>query len=161
MDHISINKSVWKSRRSSTWKFICPLCRADRRVPFRGKPGAWHFFQVGLTSIVLALMLSPWLKWKGIVCFLPLWIIFETVYRLKVRAVLNCPHCGFDPYLFLTDSQKARQELDTYWKNKIAEKGITLPNSADTKSTNPLVQDPKKSQLSPSALPGRPPKFDV
>ena len=31
----------------------------------------------------------------GVVAFLPFWTVFETIYRMKVRTLLGCPHCGF------------------------------------------------------------------
>ena len=42
--------------------------------------------------------------------------------------MLACPHCGFDPYLYLADVKLARQEIEEHWKRKFAEHGIPFPS---------------------------------
>lgn len=140
-------KSIWKKRSGHVWSFICPMCKAGRKVPFRSRPGAIHFFQIGLTSVIFALLTSPWLKWKGVVSFVPFWSIFETIYRLRMRASLSCPHCGFDPYLFLIDSDRSKKEMDAYWRKKFADKGIPYPEPPKSKLANVHPTQPKPSNL--------------
>lgn len=74
-----------------------------------------------------------WFGWKGFVVFLPLWVIFETLYRSRVRAALNCEQCGFDPILYLVDVKRARREIEEHWKRKFAEKGIPYPTPPSQK----------------------------
>jgi hypothetical protein len=83
--------------------------------------------QVGLTSIIFMLATWSWFEWKGIVSFLPLWTLFEVIYRARVRAALACGHCGFDPYLYLIDVPRAREVVENHWRKKFAEKGIPYP----------------------------------
>lgn len=59
-----------------------------------------------------------WWGFKGGWVFVPLWMIFETVYRLKARAQMACDQCGFDPYLFLADSDRAKEAIREFWKKK-------------------------------------------
>jgi hypothetical protein len=123
-----IGKTAWTERRSDAWHFYCPLCRAERRLPYRPSPGgARHYIQVGLTSLFFTLVTWPWFSWKGIVSFLPFWAAFEIFYRGRVRGALGCPHCGFDPYLYLTDVKRARQEVESHWRKKFADAGIPYP----------------------------------
>ncbi len=84
----------------------------------------------------------PWLAWKGVVSFLPFWALFETIYRLRMRHALSCPHCGFDPYLYLDNVERAKEEMDAHWRRKFAEKGIPYPEKGGSPSPAPSVPLP-------------------
>lgn len=112
-------KSFWKEDRSQTWAFYCPHCCISRRIRYFPKPGIKHVAQVALTAVFTAMLTYQWLSWKGIVAFAPLWIAFETVYRIKFREALICPHCGFDPHLYEMDVRKARDEVKAFWDRKV------------------------------------------
>jgi hypothetical protein len=102
--------------------------------------------QVGLTAIFFMLVAWPIFNWKGIVSFLPIWLVFETVYRMKTRSALLCPHCGFDPILYLSDAPKARAEITAHWRKKFAEKGIPFPG-------DPLPESAENGSEKPKAAP--------
>lgn len=126
-------KSYWKERQNQIWTFFCPLCRVQRKLPYHPRPGTRrHFVQIGLTAAVLTLATWNWFEWKGIISFVPIWTVFEVIYRLKLRAALKCSQCGFDPYLYVTDLSKARHEVEEHWKKKFAEKGIPYPKAEST-----------------------------
>lgn len=121
-------KTIWRERHSSGWSFICPLCRSSRKIPYQPKPGGWrHFSQVALTAGVVTLATWPWFGIKGVISFIPLWMVFEAVYRSKVRVALACGSCGFDPLLYMVDIPRARREVDKFWRTRLAEKGIPYP----------------------------------
>ncbi|OFZ83113.1 MAG: hypothetical protein A3K03_10110 [Bdellovibrionales bacterium RIFOXYD1_FULL_44_7] len=128
-------KAFWKERHPNVWAFFCPFCRAERRLPYNPRPGRLkHYIQVGLTAIVFTCVTWKWFQFKGLVSFLPFWAIFEIFYRTRVRVALSCPHCGFDPYLYLSDVKKAREEIENYWRKKFVEKGIPYPEKDKTKA---------------------------
>lgn len=74
-------------------------------------------------------VLATWyfFTWKGIIVFVPLAATYELIYRIRVRGMMECPHCGFDPYLYVVDAKVARREIEAFWKRKFDEKGIPLP----------------------------------
>jgi hypothetical protein len=111
------NKSHWKDRKLSSWTYFCPLCKVTRRLAYQPRLSARHFVQVGLTSAVLTLLTWSWFSWKGIVSFIPLWIAFEMIFRSRMRADFLCSNCGFDPYLYLTDLDRAREGIEKHWKD--------------------------------------------
>ena len=118
----------WRDRYTHLWCFICPLCKASRRVAFRPNPGGLrHVSQITLLTAVYTLIGWSWQGWKGIVAFVPFWTLFEIIYRWHVRASLSCSQCGFDPYLFKVDLKLAHQEVEDHWRKKFAEKGIPYP----------------------------------
>jgi predicted RNA-binding Zn-ribbon protein involved in translation (DUF1610 family) len=137
-------KNIWSEDKSKkVWAFFCPNCRSERRLPFNPNPGrARHFIQVGLTTAVFTLLAWKWFGIRGVVSFLPFWAAFEIYFRTRVRAALSCPHCGFDPYLYLVDVKRARDEIEKHWRAKFAEKNIPFPEpeqraSFRRKETNP------------------------
>ncbi len=133
-------KTLWKSNgRSPGWSFICPLCRITRKVPLHPKPQPRHFAQMLITSAFFTLLTWKLFQWKGLVCFIPFWCIFEVIYRSRARAALYCKSCGFDPYLFLVDSNLAKREVEVHWRKKFEQKGIPYP---EAKGKRPLQQAP-------------------
>lgn len=120
-------KIFWKERGTKPYAFLCPLCTAQRKIPYQPRPTPRHYAQVALTAVCFTLAAWPWFAWKGIVSFVPMWMIFETLYRGRVRGALMCPYCGFDPFLYMTDIQRARGEVEAHWRKKFAEKGVPYP----------------------------------
>lgn len=146
--HVFFNKTLWHVRASSSWRFYCPLCRVERRISMRPRPSVWHFFQLSLLSVVFTLAAWPWFSWKGLVSFLPFWTGFEIIFRLRLRASIPCSQCGFDPYLYLDNPERAKKEIDLYWRNKFAEKGIPYPEKemiAPLASSQNLTESPPHS----------------
>jgi len=134
----------------AAWTFFCPQCRTPRALRMSASP--WklrHVFQVGLTTVVFALLASPWLSWKGIVAFVPFWMVFEAVYRLKLRNELCCRNCGLDPLLYLTDVNRARDEMMEFWKKKYQECGLEFPPAPETLA-RARVAARRKAARSPS-----------
>jgi predicted RNA-binding Zn-ribbon protein involved in translation (DUF1610 family) len=129
----SASKSIWRERFTRGFEFYCPMCTTPRRIGMSPKPGQpLHFAQVGITAILITMIgahFYPWVGWRGLVIFLPLWIGFETIYRARVRAKVTCNKCGFDPLLYLADVEKARAAIQTHWRKRFEEKGIPFPES--------------------------------
>ena len=118
----------WTPAKREVHGFFCPNCRTERRVP--GKPTPYrpiHIARIALLSAAFTLACFPILEWKGLVSFLPFWVGFEVLYRLRFRSNMGCPHCGFDPYLYMSDMKRARQEVDTYWRRVFKDKGVPFP----------------------------------
>lgn len=137
-------KTLWRDRQSRVWSFYCPNCRSSRRLPNRTSPSLRHYIQIGLTSAFFTLLTWPWFNWKGFVSFIPMWMIFETLHRARVRVALYCSNCGFDPYLYLQDVTAARKEVETYWRKKFADKGIPYPEKEDPAEQAQAMSDAKE-----------------
>lgn len=144
----TFNKSLWKEKGTHVWTFFCPFCSSQRRLPFRPRPGGVkHFSQVGIAAVFFMVTTWSWFSWKGIVSFVPFWIVFEAVYRARVRGAASCSQCGFDPFLYLTDAGRARQVIEQHWRKKFAEKGIPYPE----KNPQPGIEDLPESARTPEA----------
>src|SRR5690606_26024778 len=109
-------------------------------------PARWeHVARVGLTTVLLTSLTWSWFGVKGLVSFFPLWVLFETIYRLRMRALIPCPHCGFDPFLYMRDVSQARAAIEEFWRGKYAAKGVPYPG--DRPETEPTADGagPKSS----------------
>lgn len=129
-------KSTWRGPIREIFQFYCPLCRSLRRISQAPQPRLRHFIQIGITTAFLMLLSWPWIAWKGVVAYLPLWIGFEMIYRSRIRAAVVCDQCGFDPFLYLVDIKKTRTEVEKHWRDKFEKKGIPYPSaSIETKES--------------------------
>jgi predicted RNA-binding Zn-ribbon protein involved in translation (DUF1610 family) len=132
---IEFTNPHWAQKGHKHWQFYCPFCGVSRRLKMRPKPESRHFFQVGLTAAFLTALGWPWFGIKGLVVFLPIWIVFEVLYRLRVRAELSCQNCGFDPILYLADLPMARREMQAFWSKKKPASTPEAPPPAAVSST--------------------------
>lgn len=132
---IKFDNPHWEdSSRHRHWQFFCPFCGVTRRLNLRPRPEARHFFQVGLTAAFLTGLAWPLFGIKGMVMFIPLWIVFEVLYRLRVRAELSCRSCGFDPTLYLADLPRARREMEAFWSGKKPAEAEKTPETPTAKA---------------------------
>jgi hypothetical protein len=144
---IDYKVSAWKDRKAKTFCFFCPQCRVERILPFHPKPTQLHhLFQVALTACFFSVITWNVFGWKGLFSFLPFWAAFEIFYRSRTRVLASCEHCGFDPYIYLADSKKARHEIEAFWKKKIDVRKSALsakpapvgkPKDIDVSTANP------------------------
>jgi len=120
-------KSIWRENKAKSYSFYCPLCKSPRKVPLHSRPGGKHVLQIVLATAFFVLAGWNWFGWKGGVAIVPLWAVFEVVYRLQFRAALLCHYCGFDPFLYLVDVKRARREVESHWRKRFEEHGIPFP----------------------------------
>lgn len=86
-----------------------------------------NLFRIGLTTLFFTLVTWSWMGWKGVFSFFPLWALFEVYFRVRARSQIPCPHCGFDPYLFMVDTKLAKKEVESFWRDRFRQKGIPYP----------------------------------
>lgn len=124
-----LSKSLWSERFFHITEFYCPLCKKPRKVPFRSRPGGWrHLLAVYAATAFFVLVTWSWFGIRGFVAVVPIWAIFETAYRLQLRAALKCRHCGFDPVLYLVDVKRARSAVEAHYRGVFEEKGVPFPD---------------------------------
>lgn len=124
----TFKKSLWKNPATNKWTYFCPLCKSERALPHGPNPSTPRAFaQVGITTAFFILVTFHWFGWKGAVAFVPFWLIYETLFRTRVRAKLHCDQCGFDPFLAIQDVKRAKAEVETHWRKKFEEKGLPWP----------------------------------
>ncbi len=121
-EKLDLTKTLWKTEGRRHWQFYCPLCSVTRRITLHPRPQPRHLVQVGIASAFVTMLAWPLFGLKGLVVFIPLWVGFEVLYRMRVRAEISCHACGFDPYLYLSDIPRARRSVEEFWKQKMPPK---------------------------------------
>ncbi|MBL7716817.1 MAG: hypothetical protein JNL01_15230 [Bdellovibrionales bacterium] len=130
-------KQLVKPKTGPIWSFYCAICEVPRKLKLDwnlNRP--IHWVRIGLTTAVFTLATFHWFGWKGLVSFVPFWTLFEVSYRLRIRRHSRCPHCGFDPFLAMTNVPQAKAEVARFWAQKFEELGVEVP------AQEPLPQPP-------------------
>jgi hypothetical protein len=133
-NHRSV-QTYLKNLERQQYRFFCVSCKKERHLSPPARIGSPLFFvQMMLTTAFCALLAWPWMGWKGALAFLiPVGLIFEVGTRLKMRSILVCPDCQFDPILYLVNREKAVAEVEAAWKKKFEEKGLIYPERRSQK----------------------------
>jgi hypothetical protein len=151
LDQIGRGIPLLQDRPDRPWKYYCPLCHVQRTLHQSApKPTHRHYAQIALTTAVVMLALWPWTHWKGAVFFVPIWAVFELIFRVRTRAALICGSCGFDPTLYLIDPKKARADVEVFWRKKFAEKGIPYPGDEDPSASAPDAENQRSESTNPA-----------
>ena len=120
-EELVTQRPFFRERADRTFKFYCPACSKKRIIPINPRGSMMiHYFRIALCTAFFTLVTWPLFEFKGVVSFVPFWMIFETYFRLKLRTLLPCPNCGFDPYLLLQNVDLAKKEVKEHWERKLA-----------------------------------------
>jgi hypothetical protein len=74
----------------------------------------------------------------------------EFQHRTRKRAALVCSNCGFDPFLYKQDVEKARVAVRKYWEEKITKDGAFRGVKLKNYSTLPAATNAEKSKNPPA-----------
>ena len=121
--------SIWKKIENAGFRFYCVGCNRERRLAPPAKVGSLKFnAHILITTLFFSMITFPIFHFKGPLFFLiPVGLVFEAVYRIKMRSSLVCPDCSFDPILYLVDREKATRQVEEVWRKKFEEKGFPYP----------------------------------
>ena len=137
--------SLWKKIEQAGFKFYCVGCNRERRLNPPARIGSpLFYFQILLSTAILTVITYPWFGLKGVALFvIPVGMVFETLYRMKMRAAIVCPDCEFDPVLYLVDKKKAAQQVEQVWRKKFEQRGLEYPDKNNQKrSPSPQTANP-------------------
>lgn len=134
--------------RAGKMHFFCPLCKYHQSTSTIDKVGLKHHAQIALGTITITYFSFPIFGLKGLSLYLVFWTAFEFFYRLRKRQALVCESCGFDPFLYKQDVNKARQALRAHWENRIANENL-FPNLKLKNYQTARVN--KQPEISPAA----------
>lgn len=97
---------------------FCAFCRTPRKIYLQKTISIRNV--INCLALSLLLMLLIWQNWnpKIIPVFVVLLGINHFSIQWKWRISLNCPHCGFDPLLYLTDRPRVVQKVKTTIENR-------------------------------------------
>ncbi len=132
---------LFRASRGEPFRFYCVGCKRERWQSPPAKAGSLKFFsQIAITTAFFSAMFWPWMGFKGVLAFLvPVGLVMEVAYRLKMRGSVACPDCGFDPILYLSDRKKAVRQVEEAWRKKFEEKGIPFPEKPKRSGVRPKI----------------------
>ena len=147
-------KPVWRNRNARAFGFFCPNCRAERKVKTHPSPSqSINYVRIALLTAVFTVGCWPWFGVKGLVSFVPFWAGFEVIFRSRMRVALQCPHCGFDPFVYLSDVQRARSDVEAHWRKICAAKGIPYRGLKPADDSEPAVEAADETEKSTPPFP--------
>jgi hypothetical protein len=120
--------------------FFCPLCHHHQSTNTIRRVSWKNIAQLGLLTATATFLAWPFFGEKGIAMLFPFWAGFEFFYRLRKRQALICESCGFDPFLYKQDVQKARAKLRQHWEKRIANENLFAGKKLKNYRTNPVGQ---------------------
>ncbi len=132
---------LFRASRSEPFRFFCASCKRERWQSPPAKAGSLKFFaHVAITTAFFSALFWPWMGFKGLLAFLvPVGLVLEAMYRLKMRSAVVCPDCGFDPILYLSDRKKAVRRVEQAWRKKFEEKGLPYPEKTKVSRERPKI----------------------
>ena len=116
-----VEKRIFKVKNPSL-RFFCPLCSTERFVCCHPKLTWKNYMHISLITIILVLMLYPWMELRSLFVFFIVWGMMEMTKRLLFKKQLPCPHCGFDASWYKKDAGIARQLMKDFWKDRLPSK---------------------------------------
>jgi hypothetical protein len=130
--------------------FFCPLCQYHQITNSLEKVTWKHHLQLALLTIAVAWLMAPIFSWKGLSLYFFFWGAFEFFYRARKRQALICDSCGFDPFLYKQDVNKARLALRKHWENRIETENLFAGKKLRNYQTKPLNQaEPENKENQP------------
>lgn len=133
----SLIKSYVSKLEKTGFRFFCVGCHRERLLSVPAKVGSFQFYLHSLVATGFLMIVTwPIFNWKGLVWAVPVLLVMEFVYRIKLRSVLVCPDCKFDPILYLVDRDKAVRQVDEAWRKKFEIQGIPYPERRKSRIKN-------------------------
>lgn len=107
-----------RKRASHSSRCYCAFCKSERPI-YLQRHLSWT--NVGLAAVAAALL--SMLMWQGIepkaiVPFVVFLFLSEFFIQARWRMTLSCPHCGFDPVLYLKNREAAAQKVKSFMERK-------------------------------------------
>ena len=126
------SKNTFMFVREGRLNFYCPLCHSQQATNVAEKITWKHHAQLALLTAVVTFASWPLFGINSVLFYLIFWGTLEFVHRFKKRDQLVCNTCGFDPFLYKQDTQKARDAVKKFWEAKIENEnlfhGVKLKN---------------------------------
>lgn len=85
----------------------CAFCRSSRRIYTSRGVGVVHLVGGLIWSVIFTMGYFRDLDFRGVFVFLVILAVSEIFLRLRWRMQIVCPHCGFDPVLYLKNPEQA------------------------------------------------------
>lgn len=141
---------------------FCAFCKVDRMVYRKKRVG---LFEVAGSALGAgAVMLAFYGEWdpRFFLIFVVLLAVAETFVQFRWRVSTVCPHCGFDPVLYLKDQKAAADKVSAVLQKRKDDpsmyfaRPLNIPTRRKiSEPVTPPVVPPKAQVSSPRTGPSR------
>ncbi len=119
----------------------CALCRNERRIFRKRRLGAWDIVVNAFASFLLMMLIWQAFDARVFVFFVLGLALSEGVIQIRWRLSVVCPHCGFDPALYVQNNNAAALKVKSHLEARksdskyIFAKPVNLPKLTKKTST--------------------------
>jgi hypothetical protein len=135
-------------------EFYCAFCKTPRKMRSKKHIQAAEVFLSLAASFVLMLLFFQNFDFRVIPIFAFVLSFYEFLIQIQYRLSLPCPHCGFDPLLYLRSHQKACAQVIAHLEKRkqdpealLRAKPLNLPKIKKGQTSNNNVLAKKSSRL--------------
>ncbi|MBK7961648.1 MAG: hypothetical protein IPK04_10920 [Bdellovibrionales bacterium] len=104
----------------------CAFCRSSRRIYTSRGVGAVHLVGGLIWSVIFTMGYFREMDFRGVFVFLVTLGVSEIFLRLRWRMQIVCPHCGFDPVLYLKNPEQAAAHVRVFLERRQASPDFLL-----------------------------------
>lgn len=140
--------------RGQAKDFYCAFCKTKRTIHLKKHVGGVEISLSLLASIVLMFLFFQKFDFRIIPIFALAICFYETLIQIQYRLSLACPHCGFDPILYLKSQQKACEVVKAHLEKRkqdpealLKAKPLNLPKIKKSNQDKAPVIKKESSQL--------------
>jgi hypothetical protein len=108
----------------------CAFCRSERKVYTKKGISLINIFAAAVTATTIMLALWQDFNVRVIVIFVMVLALTEVLIQMRWRMSLVCPHCGFDPILYINDRKQACEKVKVHLDNRMKKPSILLSRNA-------------------------------
>ncbi len=96
----------------------CAFCRSSRRVYSNRGVTLGHLVGGLIWAVIFTYGYFRELDFRGVFIFLVILAVSEIFLRIRWRLQIVCPHCGFDPVLYLKDPEMAATRVRVFLEER-------------------------------------------
>ena len=114
-------------------KCYCAFCKHERIINTQKTISAINLLLCALVAVAMGFIVWNQFDPKTLIIFAGILIMSEIFIKIKWRFSMVCPHCSFDPILYLKDHKKAADRVKIHLDG-YKEKNIENPMSVAKKN---------------------------
>lgn len=103
---------------ASSHKILCAFCKLPHRVYGKNEVTLFDVAVLLLVSGLFAFLIWGEPDVRSLLIFMSLAFLLQVFVRVRWRESVKCPHCGFDPVLYKSNSEAAALKVKTFLDNR-------------------------------------------
>lgn len=105
-------------RKKHLKQCYCAFCRSERRISLQKHIGLYEIGLSALGAVLLSFLFYQSLQPQALVFLGVSLSLLEFFVQFKYRLAIACPHCGFDPLLYIKSREKACEQVKQHLERR-------------------------------------------